>query len=516
MPQSIMKRYQNKNNKNTRLSNSYVSNKMNAKQELFTSSGNNVAYIEPPRDLCPGTVLKNRYELIAKIGEGGMGEVWKVHDKTSGNQYALKFVPQGIRNDNAMKRVRDTFNLVSKLNHTNICPVRFLEEDPIQGYFIVMNLLDGMTLDDFLLEWTKKGDLPNDVILEILRSVAQALDYAHSQKIIHRDIKPSNIFVKWGNGRKKPEDVWVIDFGLAVEILHSITCVTGKSMDISGTYPYMAPEQWDGSPYQNAKTDQYSLGVVAYEMFSGSLPFYNSNWEILEKFVRTKPVSPIDNVSDCINSALAKALAKKPQDRFESCTAFIDALSEAGEAINYFQPEDYFLKAEFFATGNNGKTAKNWNLAIEYYRKAAELGNPDAQYHLALCYEYGDGVTTDMVQAVKWYRKAAEQGNPDAQFNLAVCYVNGNGITTNMVQAVKWFRKAAEQGNPDAQYRLALCYENGDGLTRDVAQAINWYRKAAEQGSENALKALENMEKDNGPFAVAYQKMKKLWKRWKA
>ena len=101
-----------------------------------------------------------------------------------------------------------------------------------------------------------------------------------------------------------------------------------------------------------------------------------------------------------------------------------------------------------------------------------------------MCYEYGMGVKKDSTEAVNWYRKAAEQGDADAQFNLGVCYEYGYGITQDSTEAVNWYRKAAEQGNADAQYNLGTCYQEGIGVDQNNTKAMNWFRKAVEQGNK--------------------------------
>ena len=124
--------------------------------------------------------------------------------------------------------------------------------------------------------------------------------------------------------------------------------------------------------------------------------------------------------------------------------------------------------------------------AVKWYRKAAEQGHADAQYHLGNAYAHGRGVAKDESEAVKWFRKAAEQGHAEAQCNFAEAYLFGSVIPQNYAEAVKWYRKAAEQGVADAQYNLGVSYAKGNGVTQDVFEAVRWYRKAAEKGHTDA------------------------------
>jgi hypothetical protein len=127
--------------------------------------------------------------------------------------------------------------------------------------------------------------------------------------------------------------------------------------------------------------------------------------------------------------------------------------------------------------------AKDYAVAVLWYRKAAEQGNSEAERHLAGLYEFGDGLPLDYSQALFWYRKAVEQGNDEAEWHLAGMYEFGKGLPQDNAQAVNWYRKAAEHGNSDAEVTLGWLYENGRCVPQDKNIAVSWYRKAAEQGN---------------------------------
>lgn len=173
------------------------------------------------------------------------------------------------------------------------------------------------------------------------------------------------------------------------------------------------------------------------------------------------------------------------------------ALESAPSATNAMTPSEMYNK------GWDAYNTKNYSEAVKWYRKAAEQGYAIAQITLASCYKKGQGVTQNHSEAVKWYRtagsnkgrndtffletvewfrKAAEQGDPNAQFNLGWCYANGQGVTQDYSEAVKWYRKAAEQGDLYALNDLGICFFNGDGVTKDISVAVKMFRKAAEQG----------------------------------
>ena len=124
-------------------------------------------------------------------------------------------------------------------------------------------------------------------------------------------------------------------------------------------------------------------------------------------------------------------------------------------------------------------------------RPAADLGNASAQFVLGKCYDLGQGVRQDAVEAVKWYRKAAEQGNSTAQYNLGNCYYNGQGVQQDYAEAVKWYKMAAEHGNHWAQFSLANCYKDAKGVHFNIKLAKKWYSMAAEQGNDEAKKILQ-------------------------
>ncbi len=150
-------------------------------------------------------------------------------------------------------------------------------------------------------------------------------------------------------------------------------------------------------------------------------------------------------------------------------------------------------------------------MKFEKFKAKAEQGDANAQNSLGSCYNFGEGVAQDTIQAVKWYSKAAEildakafqeckvkaqKGDADAQFYLGLCYTDGRCVTKDDIQAVKWYRKAAEQGDADAQFRLGMSYNNAEGVLMDLVQAALWFRKAAEQPVVSRKYFVENFVHD--------------------
>jgi uncharacterized protein len=151
---------------------------------------------------------------------------------------------------------------------------------------------------------------------------------------------------------------------------------------------------------------------------------------------------------------------------------------------------------------------------IEALRKAAEQGDANSQFNLALRYYNGEEVPKDLIEAVKWYRKAAEQGDLKAQNTLASCYSKGEGVSKDLAEAVKWYRKAAEQGDAYAQYNLAMCYRKGEGIPKDEIEALAWLNIAAISGAQNSATERGILEKQLGRQAtlLSQQRSKEIIK----
>jgi len=269
-----------------------------------------------------GDLIMNRYKVLAKLGQGGMGVVYRCLDETAGVEVALKALPPELsHNTLEMEDIRDNFKIVHDLHHPNIASYNTLELDPANGnYYLIMECCEGEDLRRWIKRKRKADNLTLADVLPIVQQVAAALDYAHSRKVIHRDIKPGNIMIN-ADGEIK-----VLDFGLAAQIHTSMTRVSMAYHGTSGTGPYMAPEQWDGRQ-QNARADQYALAVMTYEMLAGYLPFESPDAAVLREAVLKSKVIPLKNIPAAANIAIQRAMSKEPADRFESCSEFAAALA---------------------------------------------------------------------------------------------------------------------------------------------------------------------------------------------
>ncbi|HYN89533.1 MAG TPA: serine/threonine-protein kinase, partial [Ardenticatenaceae bacterium] len=200
-----------------------------------------------------------KYQVQEKLGQGGMGAVYKAYDPDLDRTAAVKILPPGLATDpHFLERFRLEARAVARLDHPNIAAV-FAAGEENGVYYLVMEYIQGGSLADLI---RRESPVPVERTLELLEQAARALDYAHARGIVHRDIKPNNILID-GEGCAQ-----LVDFGL-VKVSEVSLTVAGQ---IFGTPAYMAPEQIEGNDV-GPPADIYALGVVAYEMLAGKVPF---------------------------------------------------------------------------------------------------------------------------------------------------------------------------------------------------------------------------------------------------
>ena len=269
-----------------------------------------------------GRILAGRYEIIEKVGEGGMACVYKARDNLLNRYVAVKILKDEFSKDEVfVKRFRAEAQSAASLIHPNIVSVFDVGEDKGISY-IVMELLESKTLKDYI---ESKGPLSSEITLKIAAQIASALEAAHKAHIVHRDIKPQNIILNQNLVAK------VADFGIAKVTNTSSATITsfGKTM---GSVHYFSPEHAKGG-YTDAKSDLYSLGVVMYEMATGKLPFdAESAVSVALKHIQEVPVEPIKvnpAVSKSLNDIIMKAMEKSTVTRYQTSTEMLTDISIA-------------------------------------------------------------------------------------------------------------------------------------------------------------------------------------------
>jgi serine/threonine-protein kinase len=272
-------------------------------------------------------VIENR------IGEGGMGEVWKAHHDLLKRHYAIKVMARQLLPDpNFEARFIKEASAQARLQHPHIVGVSdfFLNEGV---YYLVMPYIEGQSLEERMK--ANDGPLPLAEALKIAQDVLHALDYAHQQAVIHRDVKPSNILLD------RSGHAYLVDFGIALMIGQERRTRTGTSV---GTPHYMSPEQILKPRELDHRADVYSFGCVLYEMLTGQPPFDASGAEgdtdyiIKGKHIESRPeplkkANPKTDASEEIESIVMRALAKNPNERFTGCGEFARALLLAEKGL---------------------------------------------------------------------------------------------------------------------------------------------------------------------------------------
>ena len=260
-----------------------------------------------------GALLAGRYRVVRQLGQGGMGSVWLAEDeKLDGFKVAIKMLPSVlVNNKRAYAQVKAEALVSLKLSHPNIVTVRAFEEEG-GSPFLVMDYIDGQTLDDYLAEHcvatasspSCPAGLPEDEVIRLLKPVAAALDYAHAQGVVHRDVKPGNVMIR------KDGTPFVLDFGIAREIQETMTRVTGKLS--SGTLMYMSPEQLRGD-IPSAAQDVYSFAAMAYECLKGHPPFCRGQIEFQILHERPEPFDFSTALGESVLLGLAKGASARPK-----------------------------------------------------------------------------------------------------------------------------------------------------------------------------------------------------------
>ncbi len=276
-----------------------------------------------------------RYHLLRLIGSGGMGEVYLAKDTRIERQIAIKVIRgeaipylDSNSSQDAGRLFEREARAIARLNHSHILPLFDYGEELVNDApltYMVMPYCQEGSIDSWLRQKGERRYLPPQEAAYLLNQAADALQYAHDQQLIHQDVKPSNFLIRT-MGESGLPDLLLTDFGVA----KFIAANSSNSQSIRGTPSYMAPEQWEGHPV--TETDQYALGIMAYQLVTGRLPFKGGPGQMMYQHLTTEPEPPSTHMPSLpteIDSVILHALAKKPEDRFASITAFARAFQEA-------------------------------------------------------------------------------------------------------------------------------------------------------------------------------------------
>ncbi|KAG2373138.1 hypothetical protein C9374_012870 [Naegleria lovaniensis] len=469
-------------------------------------------------------VLNENYGSLQFIATGGFGQVYKGINKKNGRQVAVKVMKTSDWED-ANKVIKE-FQRMVQLEHENIVKTfKSYFAGGMKSIVIEMELMIG-SLYELII--SKKVVLNEKMVLKILKESCQALEWIQSRhNIVHRDIKPHNILIRRLDLQKEEIEIGLCDFGMA----RSIESVNNTTL--GGTNLYFSPEvmdEWNGrSNHEEVfsfSSDVFALGVSIYQLMTFDMSTTwstlstQSTYENIQKTIHSNLKS--NSFTDFIVELLIEMLKSKPTDRITT--------SQILNRIALYQQYQYDHKLDQHCSSTS-QPSSTWHVglvqnflgdmyhrndeesskALEWYMKAADNGNAQAQFALAEMYEKGQGIEVDIHQAKSWYEKSAVGGHAQAQYKAGVfCEFDGTHK-----KAMDWFLKAAGQGIVDAQYRLGVLYWKSD----DEKQAIRWLTEAASQSHIEAMeyigdiydskqeyeKALEWYEKCSGTQHVQFK-----------
>ena len=274
------------------------------------------AFVRPA--IAEGSVLAGRYQVEHRLGQGGMGAVYRVRDTVHPDRpTALKILGAARPDLEALRRFRAEFGLLAQLTHPNLTPVYdFDTQDETGLCFFTMEHVDGVDLESAI------GGAGWRDVLEPIVAVCRALAFIHSRRIIHFDVKPSNIMVT-ADGTAK-----LLDFGIA-ELVQA-----GGGLDLCGTPGFIAPELLQGSPAVDRRADLYSLGITLYRLLYGRMPGASATPGLQSDSGRGVDLAVDDRVPSWLNAIVLRLTDPSPAARFSGANAFIDAIN-AGSGLQF-------------------------------------------------------------------------------------------------------------------------------------------------------------------------------------
>lgn len=284
-----------------------------------------------------GHDLAGRYEIISRIGGGGMALVYKAHDVLLNRKVAVKVLRQQfVHDEEFIRRFRREGQSAASLSHPNVVSIYDVgQEDDI--HYIVMEYVEGHNLNEIIIE---RAPLQIEEAVHIAQQICEALDHAHTNHIIHRDIKPHNILIG-NNGRVK-----VTDFGIARAVTSTTITHTGS---VVGSVHYFSPEHAKGVN-TGEKSDLYSLGIVLYQMLTGKLPFFGESpisialKHLQDEFEEPRVVN--SHIPQSVENIILKSMRKNPNERYDSAKAMMEDLETCLQPRRLYEPKIMFNEVD--------------------------------------------------------------------------------------------------------------------------------------------------------------------------
>ena len=442
-----------------------------------------------------GKLLGGRYEIIEKIGNGGMATVYRATDKVLKRDVAVKILRDEFTTDEEfIKRFEVEAQSAARLTHPNIVSIYDVGVEDNFNY-IVMELIRGKTLKEIILE--EKGPLPWKWSVNVAIQIASALETAHRNNIIHRDIKPHNIIITEDGIAK------VTDFGIAKAVSNSTITAFGTTI---GSVHYFSPEHARGG-FTDAKSDLYSLGVVLYEMVTGRVPFdADTPVSVALKHMQEKPEEPIEvnpNVPMAVNKIIMKALQKDTNLRYQTATDMLDDLRKALK-----DPDGDFVDDEEY-----DPTAKTQVLHTEMYnnvrgdKKQNEDNKKDGKFKAFIKKHKKLSIFIGLILlftlSLGGTMLALNLTNPAEVDMPNVVGLSKDEAKQNIEEAKLVFEVASEEYNKDVPEGFVISQKAEDDLGDFTTTPQN---KKVKEGSKVLVKISKGQEKTTVPNVEGKEK----------